>query len=97
MNLYRLEVKLCGSAYIKARDEEEAAKLFYEAFGRDEKRWEGVDVLHASSERDFDDPRLPDVSLSPAMTAMGPWTPVHGDDLPEMELAQESIPESEDD
>lgn len=97
MNVYRAEVKLCGSAYIKANSQEEATKMLYEAFGRNEKRWEGVDVLLASSERDFEDPRLPDVSLSPAMTAMGPWTPVHGDDLPDMECVAEDVPESEDD
>ena len=96
MNLYRLEVKLCGSAYIKAETEEEAVKLFHEHFGHDEKRWEGVDVDYMTSSRDFDDPRLPEVSLSPAMTALGPFTVAEDGSLPDLELVEQDIPESED-
>ncbi len=73
MPLYSIDVRICATAYIKARTKkaalEEARNLtdcslfVKEDFGCE------IEV----SENRFDDPSLPDVSLSPAMTCHGVW------------------------
>lgn len=85
MNLYSIDVQIAATAYIKANSEAEArAKA---AALKDENPAildsEGdVEISGAS----FDDPSLPDVSLSPAMTIKGLWP---GDTC---ELQQTNVP-----
>ena len=63
MNLYRVDVLICGTAYIKASSLEAAQEIL------DSHR---VTEAHEHvSERQFDDPNLPEFSLSPAMTLYG--------------------------
>lgn len=72
--LYRIEVKLCATAYIKADSAESAKKAA--------KNLNGAWIVTDNSEEEgdvavcglpFNHPRLPDTSLSPAMTCYGPW------------------------
>lgn len=94
MNLYSTGILIAATVYIKAENEAQAleklkAASYTEALVQDF-TFEG-DII---SERQFDNPRLPDVSLSPVMTCMG----LQGDDgnmtkLAEFSLAAEDVPE----
>lgn len=71
MNLYRLEVTIHASMYVRAASEEEAraksrafADTTLEFGNRHIIMVEGPPICGG----DFDDPDLPEVSLSPAMT-----------------------------
>lgn len=89
MNVYRINVKICGSAYIKARSEEEAKRILAENLG--EPGLGGTDdVRNTVSDAGLDDIWLPEFSLSPAMTYYGPW---EGET---MDLAEENVPSAED-
>jgi hypothetical protein len=71
--LYRVEVKLCATAYIKADSADEALNIAYDL--RDSTVCAGsgwVGDLPISEEY-LDSPDLPNVSLSPAMTCYGVW------------------------
>jgi hypothetical protein len=73
MPIFSRDLKLCATAYIRAADEEEAARIFAATFG------EGNTAdLPTGDAGDFevsgdsyDDPDLPDVSISPAVTTYG--------------------------
>lgn len=73
MNLYEIDVRIAGTAYIKAKSKAEAVrkakglKHLSLQLGEDEQGELPI------SGRDYDDPRLPEISLSPAMTIHGPW------------------------
>ncbi|MBN9548512.1 MAG: hypothetical protein J0H31_06410 [Alphaproteobacteria bacterium] len=63
MNVYRVDVLICGTAYIKASSKEVAQLIL-----------DGHRVTEAHehvSEHRLDDPKLPEFSLSPAMTLYG--------------------------
>ena len=66
MNLYRVDVMICGTAYIKASSREVAQVI--------------LDSHHVYetgpliSEKQFNDPKLPEFSLSPAMTLYGKFS-----------------------
>lgn len=68
MKVYRIDVKLCGTAYVRAKDEKDARRKAKE-FSKEWFEVRGDVVSHLS----FDDPRLPDVSLSPAIAGHGIW------------------------
>jgi hypothetical protein len=83
VNLYSIDIKVVATAYVKANSEEEA---------REKAKGLHMDGLEVSgdpliSERRYDDPELPEISLSPAMTIYEP--------LDHIELAHENIPEKE--
>lgn len=61
-NVYALEATFAGTVYIKAESLEEATKIANDKVFRC-----SSEDLEVSSLR-FDDPRLPDVSMSPVMT-----------------------------
>lgn len=77
MPIYSVDVKIYATAYIRAESSEAALEIarglkntgfelpegFHGVTG-----WGGIEI----SGRSFDDPELPDVSLSPAMTIHGP-------------------------
>ena len=93
MNLYRVDVKIVGTAYIKAASETEAHKLL-----RDRATEVGLEVEDVNSdvpisERMLDDPELPEISLSPAMTLYGLN---EGAELEEVGEVPESAEEDED-
>lgn len=75
MNVYSIEVKLCATAYIKAESEEEAEKIARANFGEtccgDLPIGEYGDP--AISDKSYENPDLPDISLSPAVTFYGPY------------------------
>lgn len=71
MKVYRIDVKVWATAYIKASSAEEATKI-----ARGLKN-QFLEVSDAGGDVDisglgYGDPALPDVSLSPAMTCHGP-------------------------
>lgn len=72
MNIYSIDVQVCATAYIRANNEKEARKV---AEGLQDS---SPDILDAGGDVEvsglaFDNPDLPDVSLSPAMTIHGVW------------------------
>jgi hypothetical protein len=73
MFLYSIEVKLCATAYIKAKNQEEASKLLREHFGQ-ENNGQMVEVDDMTSDQDYEDPDLPAVSVSPVMTGYGAFS-----------------------
>jgi hypothetical protein len=66
-------VKIAATAYIKARSAAEALRIAkemkYDALELREDMHQEVPITG----RRYDDPDLPDISLSPAMTIHGPW------------------------
>jgi hypothetical protein len=72
MTLYSVDVRLVATAYIRARNKREALRIAVERYGGEP----GPDVVVGASADvsalRFNDPNLPDVSLSPCMTANGP-------------------------
>jgi hypothetical protein len=87
MNLYSVDVKICATAYVKANSPEEALKKVVEQYGGQPGALVEVGESDDVSGRRFDDPELPDISLSPAMTAYGPWE----DDVRHVELQEEGV------
>lgn len=84
MKLYQVEMKLCATAYIKASSKQEAlakAQALKDLSPTILDHYADVPV----SGLDFDNPDLPEISLSPAMCIHGPW-----DD--HVELAASSVP-----
>jgi hypothetical protein len=89
MNLYSINVRIYATAYIKADSEREARRIARELKGDVLQLREDEDAELPISDRQYDDPDLPDVSLSPAMT-------IHGIDRGEpIELSEENIDEEE--
>lgn len=68
MKVYRIEMQVCATAYIKASSEDRALAKAKKLADTELM----VDGLMISSAQ-FDNPDLPEVSLSPAMTIHGPW------------------------
>ncbi len=75
MPVYRADVHICGTAYIRAANKREAQRLL---------RRLKMTALHVENAKDepsevsisgltFDSPSLPQISLSPAMTIHGKW------------------------
>lgn len=76
MHVYSVEMRLCGTAYIKAASEKEAMQKAWALYGKSPTILDhdgGVPISGAH----YADPSLPEVSLSPAMTIHEPW---RGDD-----------------
>lgn len=72
MKLWSIDIKICATAYIKAETEEEAMKI------ANDLKNNGLELDEQDGEtpiscKQYSDPDLPDVSLSPAMTLYGPW------------------------
>ena len=68
MTLYRIEVTLAATAYVQAESEEDA-------IAKTKRMAQGSPDIEAAAEFDFcdlqfDDPDLPEWSLSPAMTLL---------------------------
>lgn len=85
MNLYSIEMKICATAYIKAKSADEAIEIAKSLANL------CPDIADHSGDVPISggalsDPCLPDVSLSPAMTIHGPWGK-------HVELIAENIPE----
>jgi len=71
MPIYSIDIKVCATAYIRANNEQQAAERAASLENvilqvRDD------DSEVAISGRNFADPELPDLSISPAMTIVGP-------------------------
>lgn len=88
MNLYSIDVRLYATAYIKAETEAEAQAIAnnlattIEFSDRAQEVGDGIEVTGESF--NFD---MPDVTLSPAMTLVGP------DEGDKVTLAEELIPD----
>ena len=78
MSIYQIDLKVAATAYIRANSKEEAIQALKDEIGR------GCDYadLEISGLR-LSHPELPDISLSPAMTVLGPFGP-----WSDMELAE---------
>ncbi|CAA2141403.1 hypothetical protein [Hyphomicrobium sp. ghe19] len=69
MNIYSIDVPIWATVYVKAESEEEAkAKMLAAAKDRSFEFDNDDDPDLPISGKQFDDPDLPEVSLSPAMT-----------------------------
>jgi hypothetical protein len=92
MKIYRLDMKVCATAYIKANSSKEARtiarglKLKSLTIAEPNGRHHQGDV--EISGLDFDSPMLPMVSFSPAMTIRGPYSKSM---MPEMAFELESV------
>jgi hypothetical protein len=78
MTVYRVDVQIAGTAYIKAENEEQALEKAKELNDAtiEVPLLGGQDVPAADvtiSGRRFEDPKLPEVSLSPMLTVHGVW------------------------
>ncbi len=68
--LYRIEVKIVGTAYVRATTKKQAREKLAANIGAiyaDD--WDGSEPEISSAR--FDAPDFPDISLSPAMTVQG--------------------------
>jgi hypothetical protein len=76
MPVYRIDVQIAGTAYIKADSEAEAAEkaktLNDTTLMLQNVLAEGENEVPISG-RQFNDPDLPEISLSPAMSCHGVW------------------------
>lgn len=75
MKVYRRDVMICATVYIKASSPEAADKVLrgIEMSGlqvSEDQDYEGGTPISGAR---FDDPNLPKISLSPAMTIHGHW------------------------
>lgn len=68
MKVYSVDIKLAATVYVRADNAKEARRMASN-FSKNCFEFRGEDI----SSLEFDDPRLPDVSLSPAMTGHGIW------------------------
>lgn len=73
MNVYSVEIKICGTVYVKARSEAEAIEEVRKLDGAGIELAEDDGLELPITGKNYDDPDLPDVSMSPAMTVYGPW------------------------
>lgn len=93
MNVYSIDIKICATAYIKAESEEEAERIFnatcVEHMGGELPVDEYADI--PVSGRQYNDPDLPEFSLSPAISFYGSWNDSFG-----LDLVEENVPEGED-
>lgn len=89
MNVYSVEIRLCATAYIKATSPGAAVVKAIAEYGTPALSGKGVEVGTSDDVSDlaFHDPDLPEVSLSPAMTAYGLW-----DAADKPELQEEDVP-----
>jgi hypothetical protein len=84
LNVYSVDLKLAATIYVKARSERTAKRLA-QKWAKDGYEFDGVDISEAA----LTSPRLPIISLSPAMTGQG----LMGGKRARMELVEENVPE----
>jgi hypothetical protein len=72
MNVYSIDVKIYATAYIRAETQEQALEIARELKDTALNFPDYVDSDPMISGRQYDDPDLPDLSLSPIMTIHGP-------------------------
>lgn len=87
MNVYSIDIQLAGTVYVKADSEDEALALAQKRMDVDDSGFGiaiEVDSDPMISGLQYDDPDLPEVSISPAMTVRG-VTPL-------VELVEECLP-----
>jgi hypothetical protein len=70
--LYAVDLKLCATAYIKARNSAEAMSIAKSLANQSPSLLDSEGDIPVSGLQ-YRDPALPDVSLSPAMTIHGVW------------------------
>lgn len=68
MKVYSVDIKMAATVYVRADNAKEARRMAT-AFSTNCFEFRGEHV----SSLEFDDPRLPDASLSPVMTGHGIW------------------------
>jgi hypothetical protein len=90
-NLYSIDIKIYGTAYIKADSEEKALEIAKSLHMDGIELREDRDAEIPITGQRFDDPDLPELSLSPAMTLYGPDEDVTPD------LVESGIEDEEDD
>ena len=68
MKVYMIELKLAATAYVRAKSKEEAIVALQDEIGK------GCDYSEVEvSDAPLDSLDLPDISLSPVMTVIGPY------------------------
>lgn len=75
-HFHRIPVTVQATAYVRAANADEARRKLYDAIQKDPILEVGDDSCGWISGRRFDDPDLPVVSLSPAMTISDAIAPV---------------------
>lgn len=79
MTIYSIDLKVAATAYVRANSKQEAIKALMDKISD---FYTDVSDFEISG-LPFDDPDLPAISLSPAMTVIGPFGP-----WSDMELAE---------
>lgn len=87
MNLYSMDIPVWATIYVKAKDEKEAKRII---------RAQASSFLEAGTSQDFnemqfDNPDMPNISYSPAMTVAEKFAVTTA----RLNLAAEDVPESE--
>jgi hypothetical protein len=85
MNLYSTEIRICATLYVKANSPEEALEKAAKFATDAPFEFEGQEV----SDKGYDDPSLPEISLSPAMSGHGLWDREDAS----LDLVEENLPE----
>jgi hypothetical protein len=67
LKLYRIDVQLNATAYVKATSEQEALERAKKFIENEPFEFEGADISGVR----YTNPNLPDISLSPAMSGVG--------------------------
>lgn len=89
--LFSVDVKIAATAYVRATSKAEAKRkvrgLKNQGFELPDAHSRFEDLEIPISGRDFSDPDLPEISLSPAMTCHGQWNHLIEDrgEIPEAE------------
>jgi hypothetical protein len=71
MKLYRQDVRICGMVYVKAKSQAEAISKVKALAGKGIDTENSADADVPVSGARYNDPGLPEISLSPAMTLKG--------------------------
>lgn len=76
MKVFRCDIRIAGTVYVKAKSKKEAKRLVDQMKGNGFEISEGEygDVIISGAS--FDDPELPEVSLSPCFTLHHQWSPL---------------------
>lgn len=85
LNLYKFDIEICATAYIKAPSAEAATVMALGLKNQALELFEQDGEIPISGRR-FDNPALPTISLSPAMTIIGL------NDGATVELSEENVP-----
>ena len=72
LNVYTADIKLCATAYIRAKSQAEARRILQEQYGKHSSLELFTDDV-VVSDRSYESERLPEASISSRLTCYGAW------------------------